>query len=110
MSLTITTNHANRIQSWYKKYKLPKCQKKIYSNKHYIIRLILKTYTDDILTRYPEYCIDKIRKVKRYNDIVHDTENLIRMLPDISNRKPSDIRNFMMKSQFDKEIYNYIGY
>ena len=110
MSLTITTKHINCIQSWYKKYKLPTCQKKIYSNKYYIMRLILKSYTDDMLTRYPEYCIDKIRKVKRYNDIAHDTENLILVMPDISNRKPSDIRNFMTSSQFDTEVYNFIGY
>jgi hypothetical protein len=115
--------HTITIQKWYRTYKLPRTiinsqmshvnahdMYKIWSNKYYIMRLILAYYDRQTLLNYPELCIRKLSRARNYNHILNKINANIYNLPSLNVRKPSDVRGFISNTILDAEIMNYIGY
>ena len=108
--------HIIIIQKWYRKYKLPRtisgCHDtyKIWSNKYYIMRLILAYNDKETLLNYPEFCIQKLSCRRNYNRIFNKINENVNYLPSLNMRKPSDIREFINNTIFDTQVMKYIGY
>jgi len=74
-------------------------------SKSNIIRFYCKKYPKHLFLKYPEFIVNKCKN----NNTIEETYNKIR-LPDISSRKPSDVRRFLMCDCITPSILAYVGW
>ena len=108
-----TINACNTIRTWFHKYKLPKRNNeynfdKIWKNKYYIIRLILAYYNNSDIIHLPETIKKKI-SLNNYFQENYETASQINIIS-IINRKPSDVRRFLLSKCITTSILKYNGW
>ena len=77
------------LSKWYKKM----------NNLDFVRKTVLY-YSDDFFLVYPEFCVKKL----------HLNEDILSILPNIYERKRSDVRKFMLGLKLSINDCNYLGF
>ena len=111
---TLIYKNSIKIQRWYRIYKLPLPPSNmaadnmniIWNNKYYMIRFICLCYKKNHIINFPEFCQEKLMKIQYYAKDL----NILNKLPQVDERKPSEVRSFLLNSSLNSKDLLYIGF
>ena len=97
-NVSVFKKAAKVISLWY--YKKRHIKDNIYNNKNILIRHYLLHYPNEFLLSYPEFTVHKLGLSK----------NILNKLQKLSNRKRSEIINWMKEQDITLTEWFYVGW
>ena len=97
------------LQRFYNKHKFTNIESnQLWNNKSYIIRLLFKYYDKDTIISLPDNLVKKLKINRYYNNVTPHIENI--NIKNISERKPSDVLQFLNSTYITRGILCYNGF